>query len=40
MLGDLLHCFEKGEHPMDDCFVEQLFQMILSMAVFKDVLDR
>ena len=36
MLGDLLKCFEKGEHPMDDCFVERLFQMILSIAVFKD----
>ena len=36
MLGGLLKCFEKGEHPMDDCFVERKLQMILSIAVFKD----
>ena len=36
VLGDLLKTFEKEEHPMDDCFVERIFQMILSIAVIKD----
>ena len=36
VLGDLLKCFAKGENPMDDCFVERIFQIILSIAVFKD----
>ena len=33
VLGDLFKCLEKGEHPMDDCFVERRFQMILSIAL-------
>ena len=36
VLVDLLKCYEKGQHPMDDCFVERTFQMIVSIAVFKD----
>ena len=34
VLGDLFKCLEKGEHPMDDFFVERIFQMILSIAAF------
>ena len=34
VLGGLLKCLEKDEHPMDDCFVERIFQMILSIATF------
>ena len=35
LLSDLLKRFEKGEHPMKDCFVERRFQRILSIAAFK-----
>ena len=35
VLGDFLKQLEKGEHPMDDCFVEWRFQMILSIAAFR-----
>ena len=35
VFGDLLKGLEKGEHPMDGCFVERSFQMILSIAAFK-----
>ena len=35
VLGDLLKCFKKVEHPMDDFFVERRFQMILSIATFR-----
>ena len=34
VLGDLLKRLEKDEHLMDDCFVERIFQMILSSAAF------
>ena len=32
VLGDLTKGLEKCEHPMDDCFVERIFQMILSIT--------
>ena len=32
---DLLKCLEKGEHPRDDCFLEQRFQMTLLIAAFR-----
>ena len=33
VLGDLIKCFKKGVHPMGGCFVEQRFQMILSIEL-------
>ena len=35
VLGDLLKCSQKGEHPMNGCFVDRRFEMILSIAAFK-----
>ena len=34
VFGDLLKSLEKGEHPMDVCFVERICQKILSIAKF------
>ena len=34
VLGDWLKCLEEGEHPMADCFVERIIEMIFSFATF------